>query len=150
MRLLALTLVAAAVTAASIAAVLSGAESEARPSGCKAQPRHGEPKLDRRLDRGRDASFLDDYDPETLYYALPPDSIRAIDHPCHEDPAAADALLPASSQVIGVERRGDARAYPVDLIALHEVVNDVVGGACGASSWAVRSPAVSAGRGCGG
>jgi hypothetical protein len=111
----------------------SGAEVDAPP--CRPQPRHAEPQLDRRLDVGRPAPFLRNYDPEAVSYALPPDSIRAIDRPCFETPADARALLPDSSLVIGLERGGEARAYPVDLLALHEVVNDVVGGEPVAVTW---------------
>jgi hypothetical protein len=138
MRRVVLTGIAVTAAAAALASVLvtradSGAEADA--SHCGPQPRHPEPKLDRRPDAGRPASFLRDYDPEAVSVALPPDSIRAIDRPCHETPAQADALLPGSSQVIGLERGGEARAYPVDVLALHEVVNDVVGGDPVAVTW---------------
>jgi Protein of unknown function (DUF3179) len=42
---------------------------------------------------------------------------------------------PDSSLVIGVDHGGEARAYPVDLLSLHEVVNDVVGGLPIAVAW---------------
>jgi hypothetical protein len=133
---------AAGLGAVAGAAVLAGAVVIARGSGaevdapqCGPQPRHTEPKLDRRLDVGRPAAFLRNYDPEAVSYALPPDSIRAIDRPCLETAADARALLPDSSQVIGIERGGEARAYPVDLLALHEVVNDVVGDEPVAVTW---------------
>jgi Protein of unknown function (DUF3179) len=136
-------LAAGMIGAGAVAAVLAGVlvtrggpgAAEVALEKCAPQPRHLEPKLDRRLDAGRNAPFLRAYDPEATSYALPPDSIRAIDRPCHETPAAARALLPDSSQVIGVERGGESRAYPVDLLALHEVVNDVVGGDPVAVTW---------------
>lgn len=136
-------LAVAMIGSGAVAAVLAGAfvtrggpgAAEVAVEKCGPQPRHPEPKLDRRLDAGRNAPFLRTYDPEATSYALPPDSIRAIDRPCHETPATARALLPDSSQVIGIERGGDSRAYPVDLLALHEVVNDVVGGDPVAVTW---------------
>jgi Protein of unknown function (DUF3179) len=76
-----------------------------------------------------------DYDPEAVSVALAPDSIRALDRPCHERPAEADALLPGSSRVIGLKLGSETRAYPVDLLALHEVVNDVVDGDPVAVTW---------------
>jgi hypothetical protein len=135
MRWLLLGVAAVVVTVLSLGVARSGTDEDVRRFRCGPQPRHSEPKLDLRLEAGRDAPFLRDYDPETLYFALAPDSIRAIDRPCHEDPAEAAPLLPASSQVIGLERGGEARAYPVDVLALHEVVNDVVGGDPIAVSW---------------
>ena len=125
-------------TVAALAGVLAfrGGHDSAEAAACSSpQPHQPEPTLDRRLNAGRPAEFLRDYDPEALSFALAPDSIRALDRPCHETPAEAAALLPDSSLVIGVERRGEARAYPVDLLALHEVVNDVVGGDPVAVSW---------------
>ena len=127
--------VAVAVAVASVVVTHAGSGAEAHAFRCGPQPRHPEPTLDRRLDGGRPTPFLRDYAPEAVSVALAPDSIRAIDRPCHETPAEADSLLPGSSQVIGLERGGEARAYPVDLLALHEVVNDVVGGDPVAVTW---------------
>jgi Protein of unknown function (DUF3179) len=131
MRRLAVAVALFAVGAAVLAGLLvggdgSGGEGEARP--CRPQPAHSEPRLDRRTDRGRPASFLRDFDLDAMSVARAPDSIRALDRPCHETPAEAEPLLLGSSLVVGLERGGEARAYPVDLLALHEVVNDVVGG----------------------
>jgi hypothetical protein len=143
MRRRAAAAVVGSVVVAGAAAILAGTAlirgdssvAETAVPQCDPQPRHPEPKLDRRLDAGRNAPFLRSFDREAMSYALPPDSIRAIDRPCHEAPAVARALLPDSSQVIGVERGGESRAYPVDLLALHEVVNDVVGGNPVAVTW---------------
>ncbi len=138
MQRVTLTVIAAIAGAAAFAGVVllrGGSGAEVEGSRCGPQPRHAEPKLDRRLDAGRPAPFLRDYDPEAVSVALAPDSIRAIDRPCHETAAEAGTLLPDSSQVIGVERGGETRAYPVDLLALHEVVNDVVGGDPVAVTW---------------
>jgi Protein of unknown function (DUF3179) len=126
---------AGAVALATVTLTRGGSGAEAQAPRCGPQPRHAEPKLDRRLDRGRFAPFLRDYDPEALSVALAPDSIRALDRPCHETPAEADALLPGSSRVIGLELGGESRAYPVDLLALHEVVNDIVDGDPLAVTW---------------
>jgi hypothetical protein len=69
-----------------------------------------------------------------MYPATGVDAIPSIDRPCHERPEEATAL-PDSSLVIGVVRGGEARAYPVDLLSLHEVVNDLVGGVPIAITW---------------
>jgi len=67
---------------------------------------------------------------------LPPDAIPAIVDPVFaadwsglEAPADAERpLLPEGSAVVGVERGGRARAYPLRVLNWHEVVNDTLGG----------------------
>lgn len=65
------------------------------------------------------------------------DSIPAIDHPVFVKPD--DATLKGrwaqrgqenidELSVIGYEHNGDARAYPIQLLNRHELVNDTVGG----------------------
>jgi Protein of unknown function (DUF3179) len=56
------------------------------------------------------------------------DEIPAIVHPRFDTVAVAGRLLQPTDLVLGVEIAGDARAYPVKLLALHEAVDDVVGG----------------------
>ena len=59
-----------------------------------------------------------------IEYLLPPDSIGAIDLPTFELP---DYVRPFD-EVLGLEIGGDARAYPMKVVRVHEIVNDVVGG----------------------
>jgi len=67
---------------------------------------------------------------------LPKDRIAAIVEPAFapdwsglDAPEGADRpLLPADAPVIGVERGGTARAYPLRVLNWHEVVNDELGG----------------------
>jgi len=57
-----------------------------------------------------------------------PTSFRAaVDRPVFDTPATASRLLPATSLVAGLERAGEWRAYPMELLSLHGVVDDVVG-----------------------
>jgi hypothetical protein len=58
----------------------------------------------------------------------PPDGIPAIDRPAFVTPAQADAWLTAKEPVVALEIAGDARAYPLQILMWHEIVNDVVGG----------------------
>ena len=58
----------------------------------------------------------------------PPDGIPAIDHPVFVPPAAADAWLTPHEPVLALEIAGDARAYPLQILMWHEIVNDTVGG----------------------
>jgi hypothetical protein len=57
----------------------------------------------------------------------PPDGIPAIDRPAFVAPDQA-AWLKAQEPVLALEVGGDARAYPLQILMWHEIVNDVVGG----------------------
>lgn len=58
----------------------------------------------------------------------PPDGIPAIDRPAFVTPAAAASWLHPREPVLAVTIAGDARAYPLQILVWHEIVNDVVGG----------------------
>ena len=57
----------------------------------------------------------------------PPDGIPAIDHPRFLRPAQV-SFLSASEPVLALQIGADARAYPVQILIWHEIVNDTVGG----------------------
>ncbi|MFN3255872.1 MAG: DUF3179 domain-containing protein [Ilumatobacter sp.] len=57
----------------------------------------------------------------------PPDGIPSIDDPVFHDASTVD-YLGATDPVIALEVNGDARAYPLDIMIWHELVNDTVGG----------------------
>ncbi len=58
----------------------------------------------------------------------PPDGIPAIDRPNFVVPADASAWLKPKEPVLALTIGGDARAYPLQILMWHEIVNDVVGG----------------------
>ena len=58
----------------------------------------------------------------------PPDGIPAIDRPRFVGQAAADAWLKPHEPVVALAVNGDARAYPLQILTWHEIVNDLVGG----------------------
>ena len=58
----------------------------------------------------------------------PKDGIPAIDNPTFESVADADEWLDDLEAVQVVDLNGDARAYPVQVMVWHELVNDTVGG----------------------
>ncbi|MBA2338076.1 MAG: DUF3179 domain-containing protein [Acidimicrobiia bacterium] len=58
----------------------------------------------------------------------PPDGIPAIDEPSLTPVADAGPSLQDHDGVIALDINGDARAYPVDILIWHEIVNDTVGG----------------------
>jgi hypothetical protein len=57
-----------------------------------------------------------------------PDGIPAIDDPQFVTVADADEYLTDREGVVVLDIDGDARAYPVQILIWHEIVNDVVGG----------------------
>ena len=58
----------------------------------------------------------------------PPDGIPAIDRPVFVATGAASAWLKPKEPVLALQLNGDARAYPVQILMWHEIVNDTVGG----------------------
>lgn len=130
-------LAGAATLAATIAVIavpwLTGKPTPVPPD-CSAEPSRADARLDLRRSLGRESRVVREFDYGAMYPATGIDAIPSIDRPCHERPEEAIAL-PDSSLVIGIARAGEARAYPVDLLSLHEVVNDVVGGLPIAVTW---------------
>lgn len=57
----------------------------------------------------------------------PPDGIPPIDDPRFLDAADVD-FLADDEPVLALEIDGDARAYPIQIMTWHEIVNDTVGG----------------------
>ena len=57
----------------------------------------------------------------------PPDGIPAIDEPLFAPTGEVD-FLADSEAVLALEINGDARAYPLQIMTWHELVNDTVGG----------------------
>jgi len=57
----------------------------------------------------------------------PKDGIPAIDNPAFVDQAAASEWLKDKEPVISIEINGTARAYPLQILMWHEIVNDEIG-----------------------
>ena len=66
---------------------------------------------------------------------IPEDAIRAILEPEFVPAENVPSLFRDTELVIGVAINGDARAYPIDILSSHEIVNDVVGGKPIAVTW---------------
>ncbi len=83
---------------------------------------------------GTDKLFATDFDltsiefDEILSGGPEKDGIPPIDEPVFVSIMEADPWLDPHEPVILVELGGDARAYPVQVMIWHEIVNDVVGG----------------------
>ena len=58
----------------------------------------------------------------------PPDGIPPLDSPTFVDTTVAATWLGEREPVIALEIDGDVRAYPLQILIWHEIVNDVVGG----------------------
>ena len=63
-----------------------------------------------------------------MFSAKPKDAIQAIKHPRLESAAERAAGLKDDEQVIGVSINGETTAYPVNVLSIHDIVDDVVGG----------------------
>lgn len=73
--------------------------------------------------------------PDDLVSVLPRDAIEAIDDPQFDSAEDARAYMRPDEQVIGLALNDDVRAYPINVLSRHEVVNDVVGGVPVAVTW---------------
>jgi len=58
----------------------------------------------------------------------PPDGIPSIDNPKFVSIAEADKFLQNPDLVVGLNINGDIRAYPVQILVWHEIVNDNIKG----------------------
>ncbi len=65
---------------------------------------------------------------EVLSGGPPKDGIPAIDNPQFVPVSAAQEWLRANEPVVRVQVGDDARAYPLQILTWHELVNDTVGG----------------------
>ncbi len=64
----------------------------------------------------------------SIYSLLPRDAIRSIDAPRFVDADEAARWMRDSEQVLGLVIGDEVRAYPINMLSRHEIVNDVVGG----------------------
>ncbi|MGB3717184.1 MAG: DUF3179 domain-containing (seleno)protein [Candidatus Promineifilaceae bacterium] len=74
-------------------------------------------------------------DPALIDSLLPRDSILAIDEPQFQTAEEASQSLAPDKRGIGLVINGDARAYPIPVLSVHEIVNDNVGGEPVAITW---------------
>ena len=71
--------------------------------------------------------------PEGVKQLLPRGGIPAVFDPQFVTADAAD--IPDDAWVLGVYLNGEARAYDLNLLNHHEIVNDVIGGTPVAPVW---------------
>ena len=63
------------------------------------------------------------------------DAIPAILDPSFVSPVEAEQWMNPDEQVLGVSINGESRAYSINMLSRHEIVNDVVGGVPIAVTW---------------
>jgi hypothetical protein len=66
---------------------------------------------------------------------LPKDAIPSIDNPSFYSVSEADREYDADEIVLGVSFDGISRAYSVNMLSTHEIVNDVIAGRPIAVTW---------------
>jgi hypothetical protein len=77
-------------------------------------------------------------DPQRFQFGIGKDVIASVDRPefvPFDDPRLAERGISRETDVLGVEIDGIARAYPVSLMSMHEVVNDRFGDKAYAVLW---------------
>jgi hypothetical protein len=76
-----------------------------------------------------------DYSDLEIITLLPKDAIPAIDDPQFLSTEEVDEEYAPDELILGVEYNGDARAYSINLLSRHEIVNDTVGGVKISVTW---------------
>ena len=76
-----------------------------------------------------------DIDPSEIYTVIDRDFILSIDTPQFDTiEQAAEGMRPGEF-VIGVSLHGQHRSYPINVLSVHEIVNDKVGDTAIAVTW---------------
>ena len=84
--------------------------------------------------RGAASEFTTDFSKHSIPYSEvlsggpPKDGIPSIDAPTFQSTREADEWLADREPVVFVQVGDDARAYPIQILIWHEIVNDTVGG----------------------
>ncbi len=91
---------------------------------------------------GYDSTTVEVEDVETgepkdfrIVSVLPRDAIPAITNPKFVPATEAELWMDRGEQVIALEIGSDIKAYPINILSRHEIVNDVVGGVALAITW---------------
>lgn len=84
----------------------------------------GPPTTSRGLPRPADTAVIAD----AMEPGAAKDAIPSIDDPSFVTASEGDAWLEPGDPVFGIERGGDAKAYPQQVLVWHEIVNDRIGG----------------------
>jgi len=131
-----MALVVAACGAETVAVDPPGGIGESSPSTSSSTPSNperepgifpdGPSALNNRFDESFPEPLIDPND--ILSGGPPPDGIPPIDDPQFIPVTEADEWLNDPEPVLVVDIDGDVRAYPIQILMWHEIVNDTVGG----------------------
>lgn len=66
--------------------------------------------------------------PNQLNFGLGREAFQALIEPAFDRPGDAGVQVADHTRVLGVVIQGEAKAYPINILRRHEVVNDTVGG----------------------
>jgi hypothetical protein len=85
------------------------------------------------VSRAQADGWKTDFDRRTVWLdelgrSVPRDTILAISHPTFTSLSKLTTVIDPREPIIAVEINGDARAYPLDILLQHEIVNDDIGG----------------------
>jgi Protein of unknown function (DUF3179) len=98
-----------------------------KPAACKLLSQESPPEF-------ASIEFKTDFSKHCVHYSEifsggpPKDGIPAIDAPRFVSVSSADTWLKPKEPVIFLQVGNDARAYPIQILIWHEIVNDTVGG----------------------
>ena len=75
--------------------------------------------------------------PPIGYQAVPRDGFPVFDNPkmLSAEEAERDGVIYPRDPIIGVAHGGEAKAYPITIMGVHELGNDTIGGLPIAVSW---------------
>ena len=133
-------LILSACTVAPSAPAMEGESPTLSPTGAEPTPQATETEeptstpdseVPETLPSGARSEFETDFSKHSVPYGeistvLSKDRIPAIDDPEFVDIEQADEWLAAEEPVLMLETDGEARAYPIQILTWHEIVNDVV------------------------
>lgn len=94
----------------------------------------GDWELELRMSNVRPGGWKTDFSKRSVPYneifsgGVPRDGIPPIDNPRFTTVTDADGWLEAKEPVIAIEIDGEAKAYPLQILTWHEIVNDSLGG----------------------
>jgi hypothetical protein len=128
--------VVAALTLLALLTVACGALGEDRPSGGpRSTDQHAAALGPEDVPpEGAEAEFATDFAKHSVPYSEilsggpPKDGIPAIDAPRFVGVGAADSWLEPKEPIVLFQIGDDIRAYPIQIVMWHEIVNDTVGG----------------------
>jgi hypothetical protein len=83
----------------------------------------------------RERKSVKSFKESEIITVLPRDAIMSVANPVHAAGEEAERQMRVGESVLGIEINGDTRAYPVNILTVHEIISDTVGGIPVAVTW---------------